>query len=233
MGIVTFTSGAEVIGRIEHDLQLDNSDWIAKAPLWIADIIADMDILPSMDDVKVSVSIVDYQCLIPINLKMLTRLVVNGIPLTPHLASNQKFAADSADINHATKYSVLNNTYITFGVETGTADFYYKIPAVEVVDEYKVVMPKVIDNIHVFESIKWGILVKMIHQGYKHPIFSLNNNNPYTNPAMLYDKAVKRARNDIGTMDQSERRVFSELTREFIKNYEYFYNEGFITVTQQ
>lgn len=230
MGIVLFTSGAEVIGRIENDLQLDNSDWIAKAPLWIVDILADMDILPAMEDVKVNVNIVDYQCAIPVNLKLLVRLVVNNIPLTPHLANNQKFKEDSSMLNHATKYSVLNNTYITFGVETGVATFYYKVPAVELITEYNIVMPKVLNNNHVFETIKWGILVKMIHNGYKHPLFTLASNNPFVNPALLYASEIKKARNNTSIMDASERRVFSELTREFIANYDYFYNEGFISI---
>lgn len=230
MGVYNFISGAQVIGKIDHDLTLDNSDWIAKAPLWIIDCICDLGITLAYEDVRAEVEIIDYQCAIPLNIKLLETITVNNIPLTPHKALNQKFTTDTALINHATKYSVLNNTYITFGVETGTAIFYYKIPAVEVVDEYGIVMPKVVDEYYTLEAIKWFIMVKLLQNGYIHPVFNLTQNNPFTNAGMLYNEMKKKARNSLGTMDQAEWRNFAELSREFIKNYDYFYNERFSPV---
>ena len=49
MGVNLFTSVEEVIGRIDIDLQLDNSDWIAKAPLWFTNCLIDLDILPALE----------------------------------------------------------------------------------------------------------------------------------------------------------------------------------------
>lgn len=231
--VTTYISGKELIGRIDNELSIDTTDWIAKAPLWIADCLAELDILPSLEPVKVNVTITNYQCIVPINLKLLDRVVVNNIPLKPHVAANVHTAEDAAAINHATRYSIRSdnttlNTIMEFGVETGTATFYYHIPAVEPIDDYKIVMPKVPNDIFVINAVKWFIMVKLLQRGYVHPIFNLKENNPFTNPGIAWNNAKFEARNSVSTMDQNERRVISEMTREFIKNYDYFYNEGYI-----
>lgn len=231
--MITYISGNELIARIDNELSIDTTDWIAKAPLWIADCLAELDLLEALEPVKVNVNIVNYQCIAPINLKVLDRIVVNNIPLVPHKAINGFTAEDAAAINSATKYSVRPdssslNTIIQFGVQTGVATFYYKIPAVEAVDSYKVIMPKVPNDIHVINAVKWFIMVKLLQRGYVHPVFNLRENNPFTNPALAWQEETFKARNSVSTMDQGERRVISEMTREFIKNYDYFYNEGFI-----
>jgi hypothetical protein len=233
--ITKYISGNELIGRIDHDLSFDNSDWITKAPLWIADCLALMDVIPALQAVYVDVEIVDYQCNVPLSLKILDRVVVNDIPLIPHQAFNAKFNSSTELINHATRYSTRIdeaslNTIMIFGVETGTARFYYHIPAVEAIDEYHVIMPKVIDDIFVFETVKYFILMRMLQRGYKHPVYDLTSNNPFTNAGLLWKEYQDKARNSVSTLDQAELKVLFDVQREFIKNYDYFYNEGFIPI---
>jgi len=231
--ITTYISGNELIGRVDHELSIESSDWVTKAPLWIADCLAELDILDALQPVKVSMNIVDYQCTVPINLVLLDRVTINGIPLTPHKAVNAKWSEDVTVIDHATRYSVRPDsdslhTIMEFGVETGIATFYYNIPAVEPINEFNVVMPKVPNNIHVINCVKWFIMIKLLQRGFVHPVFNLKENNKFTNPALAWEEEQYKARNSVSTMDQSERRVISEMTREFIKNYDYFYNEGYL-----
>jgi hypothetical protein len=232
MGVIQYIPGNEVIARIDFNLKLDNTNWIADMPLIIADCIADMDILPAMEYVKIDVAITDYQCVVPISLKILDRVTINGIPLKPHTANNAKVDNKIISTDHRYKYSIKSGlagaSIITFGVESGIATFYYYMPALETVNEYGIVMPKVIDNIHVIMTIQWFLMIRLLQNGYVHSIFNLDKNNPYTNVGILWEKTRKKARNSVGTMDQGERRIFSEMTREFIKNYDYFYTQGFI-----
>jgi len=231
--MIQYISGKELIGRIDHDLSFDNTDWIAKAPLWIADCISLMDLTPALQPVYVDVAISNYQCNVPLNMKVLDNVVVNNIPLIPHKANNAKYHDDAISINNATRYATRLDeatmiTIMEFGVETGTARFYYHIPAVEVVDEYNVVMPKVIDDNFVFECVKYFILMRMLQRGYVHPVFTLKENNPFTNAGLLWKEYEAKARNHVSTLDQAELKVLFDMQRELIKNYDYFYNEGFI-----
>jgi len=230
--MVQYISGRELIARIEFDISFDNTDWIAKAPLWIADCLALMDIAPALQPVYVDVAIVDNQCIAPLNIKILDGITIDNIPLTPHTAYN-----GGKDLNHALRYATkvdtdTATTVVEFGVETGTARFYYHIPAVEPIDDYNVIMPKVIDDIFVFETVKWFIVMKMLQRGYVHSIYTLKDNNPFTNVGLLWKEYEAKARNHVSTMNQAELKVLFDMQRELIKDYDYFYRGNFTPVIQ-
>lgn len=226
--IAPLVSGNQVIARIENDLSIDNSNWLTKAPLWIADALAEMNLVQAFELNRIELDIIDYQVLLPLNIKLLDRITINGVVLTEHVALNPKQKPDISNIHNHLKYAI-NNAYAVFGIETGKAVFYYRVPSVAVANDYGIVVPNVPDNIFVFQAIKWYILVKLLQDGYVHPIFNLRENNIYTNPGLAWDVTMKKAKNSVGTLSYAERENVSKLLREFIVNYSYYTNEGFIT----
>lgn len=103
-------------------------------------------------------------------------------------------------------YSLLDG-YIETSFEEGYIWFhYYKLP-----EHYNELLgsfcPYIPDVEKVIEFITISCFKYILQRGFKHPVFSLESNNPYTNVGIIYKNLKKEARNTLNSWDkdQSER----------------------------
>ena len=66
--IYQLTSGKEVLARVENNFSIDYSDWVGRAPLWIADALDQLQLVSSYEDKYVDLEVVDHITLLPDNI---------------------------------------------------------------------------------------------------------------------------------------------------------------------
>lgn len=64
------------------------------------------------------------------------------------------------------------------------------------------------------EAIKLFVLTRMLNRGYKHPIQNLKDNNPYTNPALKYDRIRYRVRTSVNKFTVIDRDVIANIVNQ-------------------
>jgi hypothetical protein len=100
-------------------------------------------------------------------------------------------------------YSLLNG-YIETSFEEGYIWYhYYKLP-----EHYNELLgsfcPYIPDNEKVIEFITSTCIKYILQRGFKHPVFSLESNNPYTNIGIITKQLKKEARNSLNKWDKDE-----------------------------
>ena len=219
--VTQFTSAKELIARIEHDFTIDFSDWIAKAPLWLADALAQLDVVDVWIDTFKEIDIVDYRGTMPCNVKMLRGIDHNGLRLKSRHKIISPFYDRSWLFLSNEAYELHGDRNIITSFREGTVTVLYKTPAVEYWQEHNITLPRIPDNPFVIEALKWFVMMRILQKGTKHPTFSLRENNVYVNPAMAWTAASKRAKNHISRLTPDQRREMSGILRTFIVDLNY------------
>ena len=192
-----------IVGKIENDFNPDNSDWIPRCAAWTIDCMAQNNIailvpvtkeLVVIDRIATDGSQLDYTTLrvydennneipklnkrgyesinnrvsIGITEPVSKRVVVTEVnPIAGH---NYVIEGDKISINFDCD---------KIKVETLEVDTYY--------DEYfNCNVPYIIDDGNLIETIAWYCMMKMLHRGYKHQVFSLTGQEPI-NPYLQYN----------------------------------------------
>jgi hypothetical protein len=225
-----YISGKELIGRVSDSFTLDNSQWIFSAPLWIADGIAQLKIPCTLEYTATQATVSAYKCELPCNLKLLIAVEYNGKRLKRLGAFNNMSTNTMATRGYSDSdsYEIVGNNWITTTFEEGDIVFHYRIPPVEYDKFNDIIIPKVPDDAYVIEALQWFIILKLLYKGFKHPVFSLDGNNEFTNPGIQWEKNKKRARNSVNIIDADERENISKLIRKFIQDYN-SYDSKFFT----
>lgn len=215
------TSAKEVIARIEHDLTIDFSDWIAKAPLWIADGLAQLDTTAVWEDAHEEIEIESYKGTLPCNIKMLRGIDYDGLRLTSRHRIPSPFYDRQWLYMSGESYEIYGDRNIITSFEEGTVTVLFRRPATEHWQSHNIYLPKVPDNPFVFEALKWFIMMRILQKGTKHPVYSLNNNNEFTNPGLAWTKYSRIAKNNINRMSPDQRLEAGEILRTFIVDINY------------
>lgn len=206
--IYRLINGDSVIGSVISKFNIDNSDWIAKSPQWILDCLDDIRIVSDLETHESELTIVDNKILLPCDIKSLKGVVYND---------TRVYAEDSLDgKTDGVTYKLLNNNYLLFNrnytFDNGeTALLYWKGFPISDTSIYNIPFPMIPDNSDLVEAISYYILMLYLQHGYKHPVFDLNSNNMFTNPALKYYGADNKsglrlvARNSVKTLNADER----------------------------
>jgi len=204
--IYRLINGEQVLAKVISNFNLDNSDWIAKSPQWMLDGLSDMRITGNTETYHKTVEIVDRKAKLPCDIKSLVNVEYQGMPM------------DREDIVTGIKtdtltYQLLHNDYILLNQEYfyphETVTFYFKSLPMTLSPTYNIYLPEVPDNFDVIQALTYYILMQYLMHGYTHKIFNINNNNPFTNPALKYYGADEKsglrlvARNSINSLDKN------------------------------
>jgi hypothetical protein len=226
-------SGSNVIANVQDTFNIDGSDWIQRAANWINKALADIGVTSELPIQVKEVQAEEYKVELPCDIKSLEAVEVDGYRIyrtrsiiSPH--EDNKYAD-----YHIVTYKVLGDNYIEF--ETGneyfrdvTVKIHFKSFQYEIFKPYDIKVPLVPDLEIVQDAIAAYIMIKILGRGYKHPVFSLNNNNPATNPYLMYYGVTgksglrKKARLKIKGMDKDERERVSVSARSFNHPDRYF-----------
>lgn len=224
----------EIIARIENDFNVDYSGWIHRAPQWIADCLADIEIFAELEPIKRCYQVVDYKLRIPCNLDVLDAVKYKGERLDRLGVINHKNSCDLAEtaryqdnvfIKHS--YSVDNNGWLIFDFEEGEVTLYYRAYPFKYDQVTKIYFPLVPDNQKLKMAIELYVIKMILSRGHLHPVFDLYSKNEATNPYYLYKIARSEARNSMGAMDKDGRSSISKVMRDMLANKYWRFNEIF------
>lgn len=198
-----------IVGKIENDFNPDNSDWIPRCAAWAIDCMAQNNIailVPVVKELTVNERIAtDGSQLDYTTLKVYDENNIEIPKLNKHgyesindrvtigvtePVSKRVVVTEINSINGRNYVIEGNKISLNFDcdkikVETLEVDTYY--------DEYfNCNVPYIIDDGNLIETIAWYCMMKMLHRGYKHQVFSLTGQepvNPYTQYNIYRHKA--------------------------------------------
>lgn len=211
-----------IIGKIDNDFNIDNSDWIPRCAAWIIDALSQLKVLPKerkSRKLEVEDRIAIFPC--AININSLKVYDSNGCEIpeakkvnccgTP---STDKYIGISQVTNDVTQRTIAakitdsrNKNYVIVGddkIELNFDDEYITIESLEIAtyyDEYfNCEVPYIYDDGLLIEALTLYCIYKMLCRGYKHQVFSLGGPepvNPYIQWINIKDKASASVINSI------------------------------------
>jgi len=203
--IYRLINGEQVLAKVISMFNLDTSDWIAKSSQWMLDGLSDIRIAANLEIQHKEVLIVDRKAKLPCDIKTLLNVEYKGEYL------DRADIVTGEDINNT--YQLLHNNYIMLNnihfYPHETVTFYFKGLPITLSPTYNIYLPEVPDNFDVIQALSYYILIQYLMHGYTHNVFSLNSNNPFTNPALKYWGADEKsglrlvARNSVNTPDKN------------------------------
>lgn len=214
-----------LIGKIDNDFNISESDWIPRVAAWTIDALSQLKVLPMQKkcrELEVVNRIAQFPC--KLNAKNIRVLDSNGCEI-PALGKCNCGCGSSAKAKEEDKEIAViddeNTTGINFMrvgtiVSGGNAKAYvlagdnieltYDTDSI-IVESYEVAtyydeyydtyVPYIYDNGLLLEALAWYCLFKYLSRGSKHTVYSLTSNSPATNPYLQWTLLKTKAANSV------------------------------------
>ena len=212
-----------LIGKIDNDFNISESDWIPRVAAWVVDALSQLKILPmekKKRTLEVSDKVAQYPC--ELNIKELKVFDKNGCEI-PELDSAKTCGCSGQGYISSSEIGVFNSSNKTGinTIEVGTIvnpsgkNFVLDGNKIElnfdtdsiVVESYEVATyydeyydcecPYIYDNGLLLEALAWYCLFKYLSRGSTHPVYTLKGNSPITNPWIQWNNLKYKAANSV------------------------------------
>lgn len=203
-----------LIGKIDNDFNISESDWIPRVAAWTIDALSQMQILPmekKRRKLEVSNRVAQFPC--KINATELKVYDKNGCEIQELNNetscgcgyANKTTTQEIAVIDDTNKTGVNFMTVGTVGISDSNRNFVldgnnielnFDIDEIEVEtyetatyydDYYQCEVPYIYDNGLLLEALAWYVLFKYLSRGSKHTVYSLQSPNQVLNPYMQWN----------------------------------------------
>ena len=209
-----------LIGKVDNDFNISESDWIPRVAAWTIDALSQMRVLPmeiKRRTLEVSDRIAQFPC--TINAEELSVYDSNGCEI-PYYNKSKSCGCQSGSMLSIGEQIGITNPYSSNGWETvQVADIVNKsnrnfildgnkiiinfdadkidVESLEVAtyhdDYYDCECPYIYDDGLLLEALSWYILYKYLSRGSKHTVYSLQSNSVVTNPFMQWNALKGKA----------------------------------------
>lgn len=209
MKIKNQVSLQRLIGKVDNDFNISESDWIPRVGAWVIDALSQMKCLPlerKRKVLEVSDRIATYPC--EITAKELKVFDNKGCEIPDYKHHHEcncseigsKFpvseigvykpnATSSADtleivnvVDKVQRYYILDGRNIELSFDTDKITIELFDVATYHDDYFDCEVPYIYDNGLLIEALAWYILFKYLSRGSKHQVYSLTSPNPVLNP---------------------------------------------------
>lgn len=214
-----------LIGKIDNDFNISESDWIPRVAAWTIDALSQMQVLPMIKKrrtLEVSDRIAQFPC--RINSSELKVFDKNGCPIDNLKEENSCGCSSPFKENSAQEIAVFdskNKTGINFmkvanvvnsghnrnfvlsgdNIELNFDTDSIIVESLEVAtyyDEYyDCEVPYIYDNGLLLEALSWWCLFKYLSRGSKHQVYSLTTQNQICNPWFQWNNLRPKASNSV------------------------------------
>lgn len=220
MKIKKHTSLQRLVGKIDNDFNISESDWIPRVAAWTIDALSQMQCLPmerKRRTLEVSERIANFPC--ELNMKELKVFDKNGCEiqelnnnkgccasgLAVKKASSEIAIFDSsnktgvntmqiADIRTSNDRNfVIAGNNIELNFDTDTIDVESYEVATYYDDYYNCEVPYIYDNGLLLEALAWYCLYKYLSRGSKHQVYSIGNRNQVLDPYVQWSSLRYKA----------------------------------------
>ena len=220
MKIKNLLSLQRLIGKIDNDFNISESDWIPRVAAWTIDALSQMKVLP-MEKKKRTLEVSDRIAQFPCQLNA-TEIKVydsNGCEIS-QLNSNNSCGCASTSKSSSQEIAVIDDTNKT-GVNfmnvaqvvsgNSSRNFVLQCNSIElnfdadeiVVETYETAtyfdeyyqceVPYIYDDGLLLEALAWYCLFKYLSRGSKHAVYDLRSNSPVTNPYIQWNTLRPKA----------------------------------------
>ena len=209
-----------LVGKIDNDFNISESDWIPRVAAWVIDALSQMKCLPmerKKRKLKVNNRIAIFPC--TLNTSDIKVYDSHGCEI-PELNSGECGCYASASstggqdeiavidntnntgvnfMQVATINSTVGKNFVLDGdrIELNFDTDYITVESYEVAtyhdDYYDCNCPYIYDDGILLEALSFYVLFKYLSRGSKHPVYDLKSNSPVTNPWLQWNTLKTKA----------------------------------------
>ena len=236
---------SRLIGKVDNDFNLSESDWIPRVGAWVTDALSQMKCLPmerKRRTLEVSSRIATFPC--ELNTTELKVFDSRGCEIQALNSNNQCNCSGLGTKNPNSEIAIFDSENKTgvntmevanivtasnrnFVVAGNNIELNFDTDSI-IVESYEVAtyydeyfdceVPYIYDNGKLLEALSWYILFKYLSRGSKHTVYSLTSPNPVTNPFTQWNALRPKA----------EMSVKIDLAKETERGWRnFFYNSTF------
>ena len=210
----------KLVGKIDNDFNISESDWIPRVAAWTIDALSQMKVLPmerKRRRLEVSGRIATFPC--ELNASEIKVFDKNGCEIE-HLDKSKSScncsengaqqvqeiavfdSSNKTGVNFMEVAKVTNSAGKNFVLDCNNIDLNFDTDYIEVetfevatyYDEYyDCEVPYVYDDGLLLEALAWYCLFKYLSRGSKHQVYSLTSNSPVTNPYLQWKELKNKA----------------------------------------
>ena len=215
---------SRLIGKIDNDFNISESDWIPRVAAWVIDALSQMKVLPMEHKrrvLEVSERIAQFPCCINADeIKVydkngceISQLDSNsscGCNIEVNNYNSQEIAViddnNKSGVNFMNVGTVVNNSNRNFVLQGNNIELNFNtdkiiVETLEVAtyyDEYyDCEVPYIYDDGLLLEALAWYCLFKYLSRGSKHTIYDLKSTNAVINPYMQWQALKVKAANSV------------------------------------
>ena len=212
-----------LVGKIDNDFNISESDWIPRVAAWTIDALSQMKVLPMERKrriLEVSDKIATFPC--ELNATEIKVFDKNGCEIE-YLDKNKNScncgnsktqlqeiavfdSSNKTGINFMEVANVKNNNCRNFVLDCNNIELNFDTDYIEVetfevatyYDEYyDCDVPYIYDDGLLIEALAWYCLFKYLSRGSKHQVYDLKSNSPITNPYIQWTNLKVKAANSV------------------------------------
>lgn len=215
---------SRLIGKIDNDFNISESDWIPRVAAWVIDALSQMKVLPMERKrriLEVSERIAQFPCCINTDeikvydkngceILQLDNNSSCGCSINVDNYSPQEIAViddnNKSGVNFMNVGTIVNNSNRNFVLQGNNIELNFDtdkiiVETLEVAtyyDEYyDCEVPYIYDDGLLLEALAWYCLFKYLSRGSKHTIYDLKSNNAVINPYMQWQALKVKAANSV------------------------------------
>lgn len=209
-----------LIGKIDNDFNISESDWIPRVAAWVIDALSQMKVLPmekKRRELEVSDRVAQFPCTLTATELKVFDSSGNEIPnydgekdckcptqinsstgeqigITDSSAKNGWETVQVANVVSASGRNFVldgNNIELNFDTDKITVESFEVATYYD--DYYDCECPYIYDDGLLLEALAWYVLFKYLSRGSKHTIYDLKSNSPVTNPFIQWNTLKPKA----------------------------------------
>ena len=213
-----------LVGKIDNDFNISESDWIPRVAAWTIDALSQMKVLPMERKrriLEVSDKIATFPC--ELNATEIKVFDKNGCEIeyldknknSCNCRNNKTQLQEIAIFDSSNKTGINfmevanvknNNNYRNFVLDCNNIELnfdtdYIEVETFEVAtyydDYYDCEVPYIYEDGLLLEALSWYCLFKYLSRGSKHPVYDLKSNNPIINPWLQWNTLRPKAANSV------------------------------------
>lgn len=209
-----------LVGKIDNDFNISESDWIPRVAAWVIDALSQMKCLP-MERKKRKLKVNNRIAIFPCTLNASDIKVYDSHGCEISELNNRECScyASSSSTGGQDEIAVIdntNNTGVNFmqvatissaagrnfvldgdKIELNFDTNYITVESYEVAtyhdDYYNCDCPYIYDDGILLEALSFYVLFKYLSRGSKHPVYDLKSNSPVTNPWLQWNTLKTKA----------------------------------------
>lgn len=213
-----------LIGKVDNDFNISESDWIPRVGAWVIDALSQMKCLPmerKRRTLEVSERVAIFPC--ELNAKDIKVFDSRGCEIPEYNSAKSCGCSDLGNKVPNSEIAVFDSTnktgvntmkvativspgYRNFVIDDNKIELNFDTDFIEV-ESYEVAtyydeyfdceVPYIYDNGLLLEALSWYILFKYLSRGSKHQVYSLTSPNPVLNPFTQWNMLRVKAANSV------------------------------------